>query len=202
MLADSAAMAAQYGYKKSLCTAMLKGDTKPQSLIDRFTEWTNTFWGPKYAGDCFYDTKCLISQPQKWQPTSRAWRWQKCQQLAYFQIAPKTNSLRSTLFETMDYVTQQCKQIFGNVIPNTDFFNSIYGGAKNQGSNIFFSDFSDDPWQRASVLGTVKPDSPFVMVTCDGCGHCQDFHSPLPTDPDALTKERKSLEEFIALVLA
>lgn len=51
MMADSAAMGAQYGHKASLCTAMLNGDMKPEALISRFANWTNTFWGKNSSWD-------------------------------------------------------------------------------------------------------------------------------------------------------
>jgi hypothetical protein len=52
----------------------------------------------------------------------------------------------------MDYVMDQCQQIFGiKQTPATDYINGLYGGAQPEGSRIFFSDFSDDPWNQ--VLG-------------------------------------------------
>lgn len=45
MLADSAAMGAQYGHKYDLCLAMLSGSSDPSHLIIKFANWTNDFWG-------------------------------------------------------------------------------------------------------------------------------------------------------------
>ena len=39
-------------------------------------------------------------------------------------------------------------------------------------SNIFYLDFSDDPWAEASVKGAEGATLPFCKTTCDGCGHC------------------------------
>jgi len=198
MMADSAAMADQYGSKIPFCTYMMKANlSNPNSLMETFANFTNSFWGKDFGGNCFYDTNCLKNTPSKWQPTSRAWRWQKCSELAYFQNAPMSNSLRSTKYVTMEYNSNQCKEIFGQVIPNTNAANQYYGGKEIAGTNIFFSDFSDDPWQRASVLKTNNPAEPFFLVRCDGCGHCRDFHAPLSTDPPNLTTERLLFVSFL-----
>jgi hypothetical protein len=84
------------------------------------------------------------------------------------------------------YHRERCAAMFGaGTYPNTAATNSFYGGADpKQASRIFFSDFSDDPWQRASVTKSLGPDLPFMLAKCDGCGHCDDFHTPSPSDPE------------------
>ena len=39
-------------------------------------------------------------------------------------------------------------------------------------TRIFFTDFSDDPWARASVQSAPSPELPYCLTTCNGCGHC------------------------------
>ena len=61
-------------------------------------------------------------------------------------------------------------------------FNKKFGGAtmtpvsKDRGSarptRIFFTDYSDDPWQRASVQSAPSAELPYCMTVCNGCGHC------------------------------
>lgn len=97
----------------------------------------------------------------------------------------------------MEYNLQQCRYIFGSVIPNTNAANLLYGGADIQGTNIFFSDFSDDPWQQASVKKANNPYAPFSLVTCNGCGHCADFAYPSADDPAALTASRAAFESYL-----
>lgn len=95
MMADSAAMADQYGHKEKLCDAMSTANpSDPNSLMVTFANFTNSYWGSSFGGNCFYDTTCLTYNQSQWQPTSRAWRWQKCSEMAYFQSAPSRNSLR------------------------------------------------------------------------------------------------------------
>ena len=50
--------------------------------------------------------------------------------------------------------------------------NAKFGGDKPKGTKIFYTDFSDDPWQRASVTASPEKDSPYCYEKCDGCGHC------------------------------
>lgn len=75
--------------------------------------------------------------------------------------------------------------------------NANYGGATPNVTNVFFSDFSDDPWQQASVMGAAPtPASVYQLVVCDGCGHCDDLGLPRATDPVPLTNERARFETF------
>ena len=136
-------MGVQYGNKAALCGAVAPATAPALVRMHAFANFTNTFWGPAFASDCFYDTNCVAHDPSKsvrvvpgvpcvcfaspevdyrggsahvavcpwvtcvstfvfgvlcvcrWQPTSRAWRWQKCYELAYFQVAPAVGSIRS-----------------------------------------------------------------------------------------------------------
>ena len=53
--------------------------------------------------------------------------------------------------------------------------NKKFGGADPSSvgaSNIFYLDFSDDPWAEASVKKAGGEALPFCFTKCDGCGHC------------------------------
>jgi len=99
----------------------------------------------------------------------------------------------------MNYHLEQCSSVFGidNMTPQTDYINSLFGGSTPTASNVFYSDFWDDPWNRASVNQTVSEDQPFVLTTCDGCGHCQDLHGKMESDPQPLKDSRSQFEEFM-----
>ena len=103
--------------------------------------------------------------------------------------------------------------------PVTNETNNYYGGTEPRGSNIYFSDFSDDPWQQASVrrvsdvacptalplpshpagpcIQEVSPELPYQLVECDGCGHCDDLRAPSSSDPAALTASRKRFADYL-----
>ena len=70
------------------------------------------------------------------------------------QNAPAQGSIRSKII-TLQYHLEMCLEVFnlgaGDIIQAVNATNVHYGGRRPQGSNVFFSDFSDDPWQTASV---------------------------------------------------
>jgi hypothetical protein len=176
-------MADQYGHKASLCTAMAKpaaGATN-DAYIANFAGFLSSMFGKTFAAGCFYDSECL--KGANGGGMERSWRWQKCTELAYLQPSYSGDPVRSEKLSLEDLVAQ-CKYVFGDaaIAPdlNTAAFNAKYGGATPgsgsvKASKIFFSDYSDDPWNRASVqaAGADPADElPYCMLTCDGCGHC------------------------------
>lgn len=205
MTADSAAMAVQYGMKADLCTPLTEAAKHGGDLISTFANLTNQIWGDSFGSDCFYDTNCLKdpAQAARWQPTARSWRWQKCSQLAYFQVAPATGSLRSTDV-TLDYHEWQCAQAFGEGTTNakqaTAAINAKLGGDEPQGESIYFANGSDDPWQQASLspLDSTSPREPAMLAVCDSCGHCGDLHSASDADPPNLTAQRDAIAGFVS----
>ena len=51
----------------------------------------------------------------------------------------------------------------------------MFGGphpGANGATKIVFLDYSDDPWNQASVQKAGGPTLPYCMTTCNGCGHC------------------------------
>lgn len=77
--------------------------------------------------------------------------------------------------------------------------NQKFGAEFPTATNVFYSDFSDDPWQRASVTYPVSADQPYYLTQCDDCGHCMDFHSPNnATDPDSLKISRQQFEVYLS----
>ena len=145
MLADSAAMADQYGNKFALCNTLAAMGSNPTDAtkMETFANFTNTFWGPDFGSGCFYDSACLADKTQyEAGATDRSWRWQKCYQLAYFQPAPVEGSLRSSVV-TMDYHYEQCMKVFGLAPPDVSAINDQFGADKIEVDKVFFSDFSD-----------------------------------------------------------
>ena len=87
------------------------------------------------------------------------------------------------------------------MFPSSVDMNRNYGGSEPFASKVFYSDFSDDPWQRASVDYQVSVDQPFHLTTCDDCGHCLDLHTPSAEDPQALKDGRLEFEKYLNLWL-
>jgi len=193
-------MAVQYSNKQWLCDAMVPVPTmNTQQRRELFANFTTTYWGAAFPRDCFYDTACLNSTDpttqQRWQPTARAWRAQKCSEVAWWQVAPAQGSLRSQMVN-LDYHFQQCKYIFSDPnlpLPSVDAVNAVYGGLQPQSkgaTKIYSANFGDDPWRTVCLRDMPNAELPAFIAHCDGCGHVDDFRTPKSSDPDALLKQR------------
>jgi hypothetical protein len=84
------------------------------------------------------------------------------------------------------------------MFPSSVAMNARYGGAFPAAHNVFYSDFSDDPWLRASVEYPVSTDQPFFYTQCNDCGHCKDFAAPSDTEPEQLKQSRVEFEKYLA----
>ena len=203
MLADAAAMLVQYGRKDALCTGLAGAASTAlpsTALTQRFSWLITEQWGKQFSTDCFYDTACLAdpARASEWHPTARAWRWQKCSEVGWFQVRPSGTGyppLRiSAVNET--YVRQQCADIFGGVAPAAPAvaaLNAKFGGldiASKGARNVIFSQGSDDPWAEVGMNVSVSTSLVTRTAVCDGCGHCLDLHMPATSDSDATTAQR------------
>ncbi|KAF4322659.1 hypothetical protein JM18_003251 [Phytophthora kernoviae] len=198
MIADAAAMAVQYGHKDVVCDHMVSAFERNDSLIESFANFTIDMYGSSFGSECFYDTKCLEQDSARW-GDGRSWRWQKCSQLAYFQVAPEEKSLRAAIVD-LDYHEKQCRTVFGDVVhpaKGVEEITELYGGDHPTGHNIFFSNGGDDPWQRASVLHTLSDDQIANLAKCDLCGHCGDLRAD-PNVPEPLKKQREEILKYLA----
>ncbi len=206
MLADGAAMVDQYANKAVLCEALLDGLGPDPSLFEMvfgFANFTNLYYGRQFGSSCFYDSRCA-GDVRRATLNERSWRWQKCSQLAYFQSAPAEDSLRSTQV-TLEYHLEQCRRIFGDGVekPSVEAINARFGGATPRAERVFYSDFSDDPWQAASVRAEVDAvNQPFELAVYDGAGHCSDLHASTPEDHPNLVKLRARFKRYLAQWLA
>jgi hypothetical protein len=82
--------------------------------------------------------------------------------------------------------------------PRSIEMNGKYGGNFPKADHVFYSDFSDDPWQRASVNFPVSSSQPYHLAQCDNCGHCLDFHTASSNDPAPLQALRSEFETYLA----
>ncbi|KAL5566763.1 hypothetical protein UlMin_029927 [Ulmus minor] len=96
----------------------------------------------------------------------RLWWFQVCTEVAYFQVAPSNDNIRSskvdtsvwfdTLYESLvvalygKYHLDLCKNVFGEgIYPNVTATNIYYGGKNIVGRKIIFTNGSQDPWPQA-----------------------------------------------------
>ncbi len=71
-----------------------------------------------------------------------------------------------------------------------------FGGPTPVENNTFYSNGSDDPWQRAAVSATLSPAQPEITAFCDGCGHCGDLEPYAHST--AVNALRASFEVYLA----
>lgn len=201
MLADSAAMAVQYSHKDVLCSQLVAAHEQKKRLPEEFANFTIRMYGKDFGSGCFYDTTCLRNEKTRWADV-RSWRWQKCYQLAYFQVAPEKGSLRSKIVD-LDYHESQCKTVFGDAVnpsKGVEEITKLYGGNQPRGHRIFFSNGADDPWQRASVLHSISEDQVANLAQCDLCGHCRDLGNNINV-PKPLAQQRQEIIRYLSLWL-
>jgi hypothetical protein len=148
------------------------------------------------------DNTKALSDPARWDVNSRSWRFQTCSQVSYFNTAPASGSLRDASVN-LDYHLKQCAQMFGGpIFPSSAQWNQKYGADFPAAHNVFYSDFSDDPWQRASVWFSPSEAQPYHLAMCDDCGHCKDLHAPSESDPAPVAESRQQFENYMARWIA
>ncbi|KAH7282850.1 hypothetical protein KP509_35G050000 [Ceratopteris richardii] len=212
-LADAAAIAIQYGNPDILCDPLVAGKLLGQDLLKLYAEYVKEYFINSfgvsidtYDQEHLKDTEAGIN-------SDRQWWYQVCNELAYFQVAPGNNSIRSRLVDAK-YHLDLCTNVFQNgMYPAVDTTNIYYGGVRITGSKIFFTNGSQDPWRHASKQFS-SPGEPSWLIACHNCGHGTDLRgcpqSPLQiegnasscTDPDAVYKAREAIISHIQSCLA
>ncbi|KAL5706599.1 putative serine protease eda2 [Ranunculus cassubicifolius] len=214
LLADAAVTAFQYGNPDILCPPLVEAKKAGQDLVDAYAKYVNNYYlGSLGVSIQTYDQKHLKNTTLSENSGDRLWWFQVCTEVAYFQVAPANDSIRSSKIDAR-YHLDLCKNVFGEgVYPDVDMTNIYYGGTRIAGSKIIFTNGSQDPWRHASKQ-TSSPDLPSYIVTCHNCGHGTDLRgcpqSPLSLEgnakncssPDAVQKVRQQMIQHIDLWLS
>ncbi|CAO2828050.1 unnamed protein product [Amaranthus hypochondriacus] len=205
-LADAAVTAFQYGNPDELCLPLVEAKNTGKDLVEAYASFVNDTFAD-YVDSYNQENLKIITS------SNRLWWFQVCTEVAYFQVAPANDSIRSSKVNTR-YHLDLCKNVFGDgVYPEVDATNLYYGGTKIAGSKIVFTNGSQDPWRHATKQ-TSSPGIPSYLVTCHNCGHGTDLRgcpqSPLSIEgdakrcssPDAVAKVRQQVTEHIDLWLS
>ncbi|XP_057492477.1 probable serine protease EDA2 isoform X1 [Actinidia eriantha] len=214
-LADATVIAFQYGNPDTLCFPLTQAKNKGEDLVDAYATYVKEYYLGKFGVSVqTYNQLHLKDTALNGDSSDRLWWFQVCTEVAYFQVAPSNDSIRSSKVDTR-YHLDLCKNVFGQgVYPDVDGTNIYYGGTKiAAGSKIIFTNGSQDPWRHASKQ-TSSTDMPSYTVTCHNCGHGTDLRgcpqSPLSPEgdakncssPDAVHKVRQQIIEHIDLWLS
>ncbi|KAL1810185.1 hypothetical protein ACET3Z_027175 [Daucus carota] len=209
-LADAAAIAFQYGNPDRLCSPLIEAKKAGEDLVSAYAKYVNEYYVKSFGVSTqSYNQKYLKETGNE----DRLWWFQVCTEVAFFQIAPANDSIRSSKVDTK-YHLDLCKNVFGEgIYPKVDETNLYYGGTKIAGTKIVFTNGSQDPWRHASKQ-TSSPDMPSYIITCQNCGHGSDMRgcpqSPLQLEgnakncsaPDAVHKVRQQIVEQMDLWLS
>ncbi|ONH97031.1 hypothetical protein PRUPE_7G165600 [Prunus persica] len=213
-LADAAVVAFQYGNPDKLCSPLVQAKNNGEDLVDAYAKYVKEYYVGSFGADVeTYNQKHLKNTSVSGGSSDRLWWFQVCTEVAYFQVAPANDSIRSSKVDTR-YHLDLCKNVFGEgVYPDVVATNIYYGGKKIAGSKIVFTNGSQDPWRHASKQ-TSSPDMPSYIINCHNCGHgtdlrgCPQFPLTLEgnsqncSNPDAVNKVRQQLVEHIDLWLS
>ncbi|KAK8270491.1 hypothetical protein V6Z12_D11G200400 [Gossypium hirsutum] len=213
-LADAAVIAFQYGNPDTLCTPLVEAKKAGEDLVAVYAKYVKDFYVGTFGVSVeTYNQNHLKNTAVNEGSSDRLWWFQVCTEVAYFQVAPSNDSVRSSKINTK-YHLDLCKNVFGEgIYPEVDMTNIYYGGTKIAGSKIVFTNGSQDPWRHASKQ-TSSPDMPSYIITCHNCGHGTDMRgcpqSPLSIEgnaencsaPDAVNKVRQKMIEHIDLWLS
>ncbi|KAF8672166.1 hypothetical protein HU200_049733 [Digitaria exilis] len=215
LLADAAAIAFQYGNPDVLCSPLIEAKKNGTDLVETFASYVKEYYIGKFgASVASYDQQYLKNTtPGAAESAYRLWWYQVCSEVAFFQVAPKNDSVRSPKIDTR-YHLDLCRNVFGEgVYPDVFMTNLYYGGTRIAGSKIVFANGSQDPWRHASKQKSSE-ELPSYLIECNNCGHCSDLSgcpqapsniegdSSKCSSPEALNKVRKQIVDHIDLWLS
>lgn len=213
LLADAAATSFQYGNPDAVCSPLTKAKKNGKNLLESYAQFVRDYYIKKLGTTVSsYDQEYLKNTTPD-DSSSRLWWFQVCSEVAYFQVAPKNDSVRSAKVNTR-YNLDLCKNVFGEgVYPDVFMTNLYYGGTSIAASRIVFTNGSQDPWRHASKQKSSE-DMPSYLIKCSNCGHGTDLRGcpQLPfriegnssdcTSPEAVSKVRKQIAKHIDLWLS
>ncbi|KAL0686763.1 hypothetical protein Bca4012_086440 [Brassica carinata] len=193
-VADAQVMAFQYGNPDKLCVPMVDAKKSGGDLVEAYAKYVREYcFGVFGLSAKTYSRKHLLDTAITPESADRLWWFQVCTEVAYFQVAPANDSIRSHQVNT-EYHLDLCKTLFGKgVYPEVDATNLYYGG------------------DRIAVLDDTVPS---YIITCHNCGHGSDLRgcpqSPLIIEgdskncssPDAVNKVRQHIIEHMDLWLS
>ncbi|XP_038723175.1 probable serine protease EDA2 [Tripterygium wilfordii] len=215
LLADAAVIAFQYGNPDVLCSPLVQAKKAGEDLVDAYAKYVRDYYlGIFGSSVATYNQEHLkITNLNAENSGDRLWWFQVCTEVAYFQVAPSNDSIRSSKVDAR-YHLDLCKYVFGkDIYPDVDITNIYYGGTKIAGSKIVFTNGSQDPWRHASKQFS-SPDMPSYIISCHNCGHCTDLRgcpqTPLSLEgnaqncssPEAVHKVRQQVIDHIDLWLS
>ncbi|KAJ0097149.1 hypothetical protein Patl1_29049 [Pistacia atlantica] len=131
---DAAVTAFQYGNPDTLCTPLVEAKNAGEDLVDAYAKYIKDYYLGKFGVSVqTYNQKHLKNPAVSEGSGDRLWWFQVCTEVAYFQVAPSNDSIRSSKVDTR-YHLDLCKNVFGEgIYPDVEMTNIYYGGTKIAG---------------------------------------------------------------------
>nr|AFK37914.1 unknown [Lotus japonicus] len=104
-LADAGITAFQYGNPDILCKPLVEAKKDGEDLVDAYVKYVKENYGESTES---YDQENLKNTSVSENSSDRLWWFQVCTEVAYFQVAPSNDSIRSSIVDTR-YHLDLCK---------------------------------------------------------------------------------------------
>lgn len=205
--ADIFVESVQYGNRTLLCDTLEGLAGSDQDVI--FQQMVD--FGTNVAGvnPPDYDSIHVISD-ETIDPYSsaRPWTYQYCTEYGFFQVPSHEHPMRSEFLE-LPYWPAMCERSFKGLnmkemhLPAAFDTTVDQGGFDIKGTNTFFANGSEDPWQWATVRDSNDSLNQVARTSeCTDCGHCAELYTPADSDPQALKDTRQMVADWIDALLA
>nr|KYP36933.1 Thymus-specific serine protease [Cajanus cajan] len=100
-LADAAAIAFQYGNPDKVCKPLVEAKKAGEDLVDAYAKYVKEYYTGTFGVNVqTYDQKYLKKTAINEDSSARLWWFQVCTEVAYFQVAPSNDSIRSSKVDT------------------------------------------------------------------------------------------------------
>ena len=114
----------------------------------------------------------------------------------------EVHPMRSPVIDAK-YFSDFCHDIFDGMDmsnkPHASQTTIDQGGFNTAGTNIFFANGGEDPWQWATQRSNRPSLNQVSMISdCNDCGHCAELYTPADTDPKELNDTRKAVDKWLS----
>ena len=194
LIADAGAEPIQYGARNILCNAVVPSFQAGKPVLPAFINFTKSYFYKTMGSSPNDYNRKLLADPEHG-GNGRSWMWQVCTELAYWQVAPASNPVRSKQVDEQ-YYRDLCNFLFGlTELPLVNETNVYYGGNVTAADETVFDNGIQDPWQWAGVRESLGATKEAVVVDCDGCAHCSTLYTPTDSDPAPLQQARDLIRQ-------
>lgn len=202
LMADIAAIAVQYGMKKTFCQS-LENSQDPITGYANFAKMIYKKWNISPADLTAQGATSIKKEDYLNGFGMRQWLYQSCTEYGYWQNASSNPQTRArSQHINLKYHQNICKRLFNidKPAPIEQMNHRYYFPLQDSStSNIFFTNGSTDPWMKLSLAKENHNTSNLNLnyTTIKGAAHCDDLHPTQKGESDALRYVRFQTTQLI-----